>query len=65
MANSHDHAHAHGAAANRTRIVVAIAIIGAFLVVQVVGGILSGSLALLLGPSSWSSVDLATFYEAL
>lgn len=46
MAHSHDHSHdAH--AANRTRLGVAIAIIGAFLVVQVVGGLLSGSLALL------------------
>lgn len=46
MAHSHDHAHdAH--AANRTRLGVAIAIIGVFLVVQVVGGLLSGSLALL------------------
>jgi cobalt-zinc-cadmium efflux system protein len=46
MAHSHDHSHdAH--AANRTRLAVAIAIIGVFLVVQVVGGLLSGSLALL------------------
>lgn len=46
MAHSHDHSHdAH--AANRTRLTVAIAIIGVFLVVQVVGGLLSGSLALL------------------
>ncbi|HEX6956205.1 MAG TPA: cation diffusion facilitator family transporter [Agromyces sp.] len=46
MAHSHDHSHdAH--AANRTRLGIAIAIIGAFLVVQVVGGLLSGSLALL------------------
>jgi cobalt-zinc-cadmium efflux system protein len=46
MAHSHDHAH-DGHAANRTRLGVAIAIIGVFLVVQVVGGLLSGSLALL------------------
>ena len=46
MAHTHDHAHGDGAS-NRTRIVIAIAIIGAFIVVQVVGGILSGSLALL------------------
>lgn len=46
MAHSHDHSHdAH--AANRTRLVVAIAIIGVFLVVQVVGGLVSGSIALL------------------
>ena len=42
------HAHDHDAqAANRTRLAIAIAIIGVFLVVQVVGGLLSGSLALL------------------
>ncbi|WP_395242757.1 cation diffusion facilitator family transporter [Agromyces sp. MMS24-K17] len=43
----HSHGHSHGASANRTRLVIAIAIIGAFLVAQVVGGLLSGSLALL------------------
>jgi cobalt-zinc-cadmium efflux system protein len=42
----HDHGHTHGAS-TRTRLAVAFAIIAAFLVVQVVGGILSGSLALL------------------
>lgn len=42
----HDHGHAHGAS-TRTRLAIAFAIIAAFLVVQVVGGILSGSLALL------------------
>lgn len=46
MAHSHDHAH-ESHAANRTRLAVAIAIIGVFLVVQVVGGLVSGSLALL------------------
>lgn len=64
MAHSHDHAHAHGAAANRTRIVVAIAIIGAFLVVQVVGGILSGSLALLADAGHMAS-DLIGLVVAL
>ncbi|WP_394552503.1 cation diffusion facilitator family transporter [Agromyces sp. MMS24-JH15] len=43
----HTHDHSHGASANRTRLVVAIAIIATFLVAQVVGGLLSGSLALL------------------
>lgn len=64
MAHSHDHAHAHGTAANRTRIVVAIAIIGAFLVVQVVGGILSGSLALLADAGHMAS-DLIGLVVAL
>ncbi|QTX04311.1 cation diffusion facilitator family transporter [Agromyces archimandritae] len=43
MAHSHDHV---PAAAGRTRIVIAMAIIGAFLVVQVIGAWISGSLAL-------------------
>lgn len=42
----HDHGHAHGAS-TRTRLAVAFAIIAGFLVVQVIGGIASGSLALL------------------
>lgn len=46
MAHTHDHSHA-AHAANRTRLGVAIGIIGVFLVVQVIGGLLSGSLALL------------------
>lgn len=64
MAHSHDHAHAHGASSNRTRIVVAMAIIGAFLVVQVVGGILSGSLALLADAGHMAS-DLIGLVVAL
>lgn len=46
MTHSHDHAH-DARAAGRRRLVVAIAILAVFLVVQVVGGLLSGSLALL------------------
>ncbi|GAA4371113.1 cation diffusion facilitator family transporter [Agromyces bauzanensis] len=64
MAHSHDHGHAHGAAANRTRLVVAIAIIAAFLVVQVVGGLLSGSLALLADAGHMAS-DLIGLVVAL
>ncbi|HEU0181383.1 MAG TPA: cation diffusion facilitator family transporter [Agromyces mariniharenae] len=64
MAHTHDHAHAHAASSNRTRIVVAIAIIGAFLVVQVVGGILSGSLALLADAGHMAS-DLIGLVVAL
>ena len=40
------HDHAHGTA-NRRRLAIALAIVGVFLVVEVVGAILSGSLALL------------------
>jgi len=64
MAHSHDDAHAHGAAANRARLWVAIAIIGAFLVVQVIGGILSGSLALLADAGHMTS-DLIGLVVAL
>ncbi|GAB2462945.1 cobalt-zinc-cadmium efflux system protein [Conyzicola lurida] len=42
----HNHDHAAGIT-NRARLVVAIAIVGVFLVVEVVGAVLSGSLALL------------------
>lgn len=64
MAHTHDHAHAHGASSHRGRIVVAMAIIGAFLVVQVVGGILSGSLALLADAGHMAS-DLIGLVVAL
>lgn len=61
MAHSHDHAHAD---ANRTRLWLAIAIIGAFLVVQVVGAVLSGSLALLADAGHMAS-DLIGLVVAL
>ncbi|KRE29616.1 cation diffusion facilitator family transporter [Agromyces sp. Soil535] len=61
---AHDHDHAHVATANRTRLWVAIAIIGAFLVVQVIGGILSGSLALLADAGHMAS-DLIGLVVAL
>jgi cobalt-zinc-cadmium efflux system protein len=64
MTHSHDHAHAHGATANRTRLWVAIAIIGAFLVVQVIGGLVSGSLALLADAGHMAS-DLIALVVAL
>ena len=46
MSHSHSHDHGHGSS-NRTRLSVAIAIIATFLVVEVVGAWISGSLALL------------------
>lgn len=59
------HAHDHDAqAANRTRLAIAIAIIGVFLVVQVVGGLLSGSLALLADAGHMTS-DLLGLVIAL
>lgn len=44
--SSHQHDHSAGVT-NRTRLWIAIAIIGTFLVVEIVGAVLSGSLALL------------------
>lgn len=61
---AHDHSHDHAATANRTRLWIAIAIIGAFVVVQVVGGILSGSLALLADAGHMTS-DLIGLVVAL
>ncbi|MCP2368043.1 cobalt-zinc-cadmium efflux system protein [Agromyces flavus] len=59
------HAHDHGSAStDRRRLVIAIAIIGAFLVVQVVGGVLSGSLALLADAGHMTS-DLLGLVIAL
>ena len=46
MSHSHSHDHSHGSS-NRTRLCIAIAIIATFLVVEVVGAWISGSLALL------------------
>ncbi|SFR74780.1 cobalt-zinc-cadmium efflux system protein [Agromyces sp. CF514] len=65
MAHSHDHSHGHAhGAANRTRLWIAIAIIGVFLVVQVVGSALTGSLALLADAGHMSS-DLIGLVVAL
>ena len=65
MAHSHDHAHTHAhTGANRTRLWVAIAIIGAFLVVQVIGAVVSGSLALLADAGHMTS-DLIGLVVAL
>jgi len=58
------HSHTHEVPSHRGRIVVAMAIIGAFLVVQVVGGIMSGSLALLADAGHMAS-DLIGLVVAL
>ncbi|MGH3705789.1 MAG: cation diffusion facilitator family transporter, partial [Agromyces sp.] len=60
MAHDHDHA----ATANRTRLWIAIAIIGAFLIVQVIGAVFSGSLALLADAGHMAS-DLIGLVVAL
>jgi len=60
MGHTHDHSHR----ADRARLWVAIAIIGSFLIVQVVGGLLSGSIALLADAGHMSS-DLIGLVVAL
>ncbi|WP_448005206.1 cation diffusion facilitator family transporter [Agromyces bauzanensis] len=64
MGNSHQHAHAHVASASRTRLWVAFAIIATFLVVQLIGALLSGSLALLADAGHMAS-DLIGLVVAL
>lgn len=45
---SHDHSHSHGAHdKNLSRVMIALVLTGLFMVVEVIGGIISGSLALL------------------
>jgi len=45
--HEHDHAHDHGHAANERSVGIAAGLTGAFMVAEVVGGLLAGSLALL------------------
>ena len=45
--HSQDHGHSHGHGLNRSRVFLALCLTGGFMVVEVIGGILSGSLALL------------------
>jgi len=44
---SHDHHHSNGEKGNITRVQIALVLTGVFMIVEVIGGILSGSLALL------------------
>jgi cobalt-zinc-cadmium efflux system protein len=45
--HGHGHGHHHGSHANERRLVIALAITAAFMLVEVVGGVISGSLALI------------------
>lgn len=48
MPHDHDHEHTHGAGgSNLKRVMIALVLTGTFMVVEIVGGIISGSLALL------------------
>ena len=67
MTNSDQHGHAHDHASgvtNRARLVVAICIVAVFLVVEVLGAVLSGSLALLADAGHMAS-DLLGLIVAL
>jgi cobalt-zinc-cadmium efflux system protein len=64
MGHSHDHSHDVQHRGDRARLGIAIGIIAAFLVVQVVGGVLSGSIALLADAGHMSS-DLIGLIVAL
>jgi cobalt-zinc-cadmium efflux system protein len=44
---SHDHGHAHAGQANRRRLGIALALAASYMAVEVVGGLITGSLALL------------------
>src|SRR5690554_4948150 len=59
---THNHAHAHQAA-NERRLFIAALLIGGFMVAEVVGGLLSGSLAL-LADAGYSLVDFAALFFA-
>ena len=46
-AHAHSHSHAHGAHATRRRLGIALVLVASYMVAEVVGGLLTGSLALL------------------
>ncbi|WP_283398381.1 cation diffusion facilitator family transporter [Modestobacter marinus] len=65
MSGGHDHAHGHhGAEGNRRRLAVVLALTASVLVVQVVGALLSGSLAL-LADAAHAGTDAAGLFIAL
>lgn len=45
--HDHDHSHDHTKNSSQTRLIIAAVITGAFMIVEVIGGLISGSLALL------------------
>ena len=47
VTHGHGHGHSHGHGINRSRVFIALCLTGSFMVVEIIGGILSGSLALL------------------
>ena len=47
MAHDHEHHHDHAATGNEMRVLWALVVTGSFVVVEIIGGVISGSLALL------------------
>ncbi len=65
MHGSHSHSHSHGATGNETRMAIAALLTGLFMFVEVGGGLVSGSLALLADAghmlTDFASLSLAWF----
>lgn len=65
MSHSHAHAHSHSHGRNETRLGIAAALTGVFMLAEVVGGVISGSLALLADAghmlTDFASLALAWF----
>jgi len=62
MGHSHDHSHTDG---NMRRVLIALVLTGAFMLVEVVGGVLSGSLALLADAGHMLTDTMALALAAL
>ena len=59
--HGHGHGHSHGHGLNRSRVFLALCLTGGFMVVEVIGGVLSGSLALLADAAHMLIDTLALF----
>ena len=59
--HGHGHGHSHGHGLNRSRVFLALCLTGGFMVVEVIGGILSGSLAL-LADAAHMLIDTAALF---
>ena len=55
------HGHSHGGAGNRPRVFFALCLTGSFMVVEIIGGIISGSLAL-LADAAHMALDTAALF---
>ena len=59
MSAGHDHAHAHGHATNRRALALALLLTSTFTIAEVIGGLLTGSLALLADAGHMLSDDFS------